>query len=410
VDRLEAEHDNLRAALAWCQQEPDGSEPGLQLAAALNMFWQMRGYLSEGRRWLETMLSRGLSAPDVLRARALSASGFLAFHLGDFAGARVDWEQALAMYQAQGNTVRIGWQLLFLGYLTQQERDYARAAHLAEQSLRLQRQAEDRWGISSALFCLADAVYVQGDVTRAAELLEEALAIARELGNLWGAGRRLVRLGQITLSQDAQTENNLGRAMALIQEGMSACRTAGDQWGISMALVGLAGAAVRRGEHERAALLLGAVETRRNTIGAALWLVDQLEYQKTAAAARAALSAELFGAALAQGQAMTLEDAIAFAQEMRELPQEEAQRGNPTGPDQPSQPAALPEPAGLTPREIEILRLIAAGKSNQNIAEELVLSVRTVERHISNIYEKIGIFGATARAAATAYAFSHNLL
>jgi predicted ATPase/DNA-binding CsgD family transcriptional regulator len=399
VSRLEAEHDNLRAALAWSQSESSGIQPGLQLAAALRMFWQMRGYISEGRKWLEIMLSRGREAPAPLRAQVLSAAGFLTFHLGDFEQATAYWEQALALYQGLADAAGIGWQLMFLAYTAQQERDYPRAVHLAEQNLILQRQAENPWGMSSALFCFADAVYAQGDVAQAAIYLEEAVAIARQLGNIWGLGRRLTRLGQV-----AQAQQDLERAMALIQEGLAACRDAGDNWGITMALVGLAGVAGKRGEPARAARLLGAVETRRNTIGAVLWHVDRLEYEHNLAAAHAALTEEQFAAAWAQGQAMSLEDAITYAQEAVEplhllsAPQETA-----SGP-----PAPL-EPAGLTPREIEILRLIAAGKSNQEIANELTLSVRTVERHISNIYEKIGIYGNTARAAATAYAFSHGL-
>jgi predicted ATPase/DNA-binding CsgD family transcriptional regulator len=399
VNRLEAEHENLRAALAWSQRESSGIEPGLQLAAELSQFWQMRGYISEGHRWLKTMLSRGSQAPAQLRARALSAAGFLTFHLGDFEQATAYWDQALALYQDLADPINIAWHLMFHANLAQQERNYPRAERLAGQSLALQREAEHPWGISSALFCLADTVYLQGDVARASALQEEAVAISRNLSNRWGLGRRLVRLGQF-----AQAQMDLERAMALIQEGLAACRDAGDNWGLGMALVGLAGVANKRGEGARAARLLGAVETRRNTIGAVLWRVDRLEYEHNLAAAHAALTEGQFAAAWAQGQAMLLEDAITYAQEKVEP------LHVPSAPQEmPPEPPAPLEPAGLTPREIEVLRLITAGKSNQEIANELTLSVRTVERHISNIYEKIGVYGTTARAAATAYAFSHGL-
>ena len=66
-------------------------------------------------------------------------------------------------------------------------------------------------------------------------------------------------------------------------------------------------------------------------------------------------------------------------------------------------------PDDLTEREVEVLRLIAAGKSNQQISAELVLSLRTVERHISNIYQKIGATGKVARATAATYALRHGL-
>jgi DNA-binding NarL/FixJ family response regulator len=75
-------------------------------------------------------------------------------------------------------------------------------------------------------------------------------------------------------------------------------------------------------------------------------------------------------------------------------------------------PGPSPRPRdrdGLTPREREVLRLLAGGRSNEAIAAELVLSVRTVESHVASVYGKIGVAGRTARAAATAYALSHGL-
>ena len=74
-----------------------------------------------------------------------------------------------------------------------------------------------------------------------------------------------------------------------------------------------------------------------------------------------------------------------------------------------SVPAPPPERSLLTPREREVIRLLAAGRSNAEIAAELVLSVRTVERHVENIYDKVGVSGRTARAAATAWALAHGL-
>jgi DNA-binding NarL/FixJ family response regulator len=62
---------------------------------------------------------------------------------------------------------------------------------------------------------------------------------------------------------------------------------------------------------------------------------------------------------------------------------------------------------GLTPRELQVLRLVAAGETNKAIAAELVLSERTVDRHVSNIFTKLGV---SSRAAATAYAYEHRLV
>ena len=62
---------------------------------------------------------------------------------------------------------------------------------------------------------------------------------------------------------------------------------------------------------------------------------------------------------------------------------------------------------GLTPRELQVLRLVSAGRTNKAIAAELVLSERTVDRHVSNIFTKLGV---SSRAAATAYAYEHRLV
>jgi DNA-binding NarL/FixJ family response regulator len=116
-------------------------------------------------------------------------------------------------------------------------------------------------------------------------------------------------------------------------------------------------------------------------------------------AARQTLGQAEFDRAVAKGEAGSLTEivsevlsaqALAFGASSAEAPTP----GGPSAPD------------GLTPRELEVLRLLASGRSNREIAEELVLSVRTVERHVTNLYAKIG---ARGKADATAYAFRHNL-
>jgi non-specific serine/threonine protein kinase len=229
-------------------------------------------------------------------------------------------------------------------------------------------------------------------------MLEESLRLCREVGNTWAAGRRLARLALVALAR-----HDLPAAKSLWRESLAVCREAGDQWGIAMSLVGLAGAAGSEREPERAARLLGAVDAIQPGLAAVMWPVELAEYRRTMSATRAALDEARFEAAWDEGQAMTPEEALAYAEETCEPARSGATRTAAL------LPAAPAEPAGLTPREAEVLRLIAAGKSNQDIAAALTLSTRTVERHVSNIYEKIGVHGNTARAAATAYAFNHGL-
>lgn len=135
-------------------------------------------------------------------------------------------------------------------------------------------------------------------------------------------------------------------------------------------------------------------------------------YEKSAApfeAARARI--ELALALAAEGRTEAAEQAAAEAlQTLQRMGAErEAERAAAVIKALGRDVGARNDAAGLTGREREVLTLIAAGKSNAEIAEELVLSVRTVERHISTIYEKIGVSGRAARAAATAYALKQDL-
>ncbi len=396
VARLAQEYDNLRAALAWSQTETGGAEPGLRLAMALGQFWQMRGTAREGLAWLEIMLAKGRELPASTRAEALREAAFLGYHVGEFEQATTFAEEALVLYQDLGDVSGIARTRTLLARIAESQGDQQRALILAEQSLALHREAGDKWGTAVALFTLGDIAYAQADSARAAMLLEESLALCREVGNTWASGRRLARLGQIALAQD-----DLARATRRLQEALTVCREAGDHWGIAMSLIGLAGMAGAQGEPERGARLLGAIDAVQQGFATVMWPVDRAEYRRSLAAIRAALTEEQFAAAWAEGQAMTLDEVIAVVLET-------PKPAMVTKEILPAPPTPL-EPAGLTPREIEVLRLLAAGKSNQAIALELVLSVRTVERHISNIYEKIGVSGTTARAAVTAYAFSHGL-
>jgi DNA-binding NarL/FixJ family response regulator len=155
---------------------------------------------------------------------------------------------------------------------------------------------------------------------------------------------------------------------------------------------------VERGDFERAAHLWGAAEALREDILSPLPSSYLADYENYLNATHTALGEQAFAKNRAIGRTLTLEQVAALAVS---LPVAE------TPPSPASTEASL---VGLTAREIEVLRLVAAGNSNQEIAAIFVLSVRTVERHISNIYQKLGFSGATARANATAYAIRHDLI
>jgi DNA-binding NarL/FixJ family response regulator len=140
------------------------------------------------------------------------------------------------------------------------------------------------------------------------------------------------------------------------------------------ALYGLAGVAGAGGDQRRTAGLLGAA-SRAGDFGHTLEDFERRLYERTVETARRALGAEALDAAIEAGRSMPLDDAIAFAT-----------------------PPPGGELAELSNRELGVLELLAAGPSNEEIAARLYLSVRTVERHLSNFYAKLRAAGKAARA------------
>jgi DNA-binding NarL/FixJ family response regulator len=140
----------------------------------------------------------------------------------------------------------------------------------------------------------------------------------------------------------------------------------------------------------------------REVTGSPAEPMEEATITSTNASARAALGDTVFATAWSAGRAMPLEEAVAMA-----LNQAVVQTPIPEPPQLDPGTSRPRLPDGLTPREAEVLALIAGGSTNREIAEILVISLGTVERHIANFYTKIN---ARGRADATAYALRHNLL
>jgi non-specific serine/threonine protein kinase len=193
--RLEAEHDNLRAALRWAGERGAG-DLGLRLAGALWRFWKLRGYLSEGRGWLEAVLA-GDPAPTAARGAALHGAGALALDQGAHARARKLLEESLALGRALDDRQRVAAALNSLGNLAFRLGEYRRAGDAYEQNLALQRELADRWGIAASLNNLGLVAQRQGEYGRAAALYEESLALKRAVGDTRAAALTLNNLGQL---------------------------------------------------------------------------------------------------------------------------------------------------------------------------------------------------------------------
>ncbi len=389
LDRLEGEHNNLRAALDWSKSSEEGAERLLRLAAALWRFWHVHGYWREGRRWLEEALAKAPAAPPPLRAKALFGAGVLAIWQQDYTSAFAFLEQSLAVTRSLGDDPAAAAALRALSQAAWWQGDYERASTLGEESLTLFRQIGDQWGISSALrhrgFQILTRHERRQEWSRAAVLFEESLGISKTLEDARGVAWSVCGLG-IT----ARLAREYKRAEGLLKEALSVFRELGDKYGMVNALIEVGRVAVHRGDTDRAARLFGAAQSLREAAGAPLLPYDQPAHNQYHTP-EAQLRETGFDSVWAEGRAMTLEQAMDYA-----LGQVGSFR---TG--RADRPVEV-----LTSREQDVAILIARGLTNRQIAERLVITERTAETHVQHILNKLGI---NSRAQIAAWAATHGL-
>jgi predicted ATPase/class 3 adenylate cyclase/DNA-binding SARP family transcriptional activator/Flp pilus assembly protein TadD len=373
LDRLEQERANLRAVLGWAvttAASPAGREAaeiGLRLAAALSRFWHIRGDYTEGRGWLATLLGncrddghRRAEVPPAVRARALSAAGSLAWPQGDGQAARSLLQQSLSLARELGDRPLAAHSLMALGLAYHQLGEFELAQRHLEESLVLCQELGDRRRIAMLHNNLGVLAREQGQYERARALLEEALRVAREEGAPQHMVLTVAQLGMLHM-----VAGDYPTALAYYQESMAAAEKHGDQrslaivhgWmgtlarcqrdletararyaesiriqyplgertGLQEWITGMGCVEIissekteRGGEAAgrrlcRGLRLLGAAEAVRETTVRIIWSHDRPEYERCVAVARAALGEEAFAAAWADGRAMSLEEAVAYA-------------------------------------------------------------------------------------------------
>ena len=308
LDRLEAEHDNLRAALEWGKVEEGEGESGLRLAGALWQFWYVRGHFSEGRGWLEAMLSRNRNASSSARAKALAGAGFLACRQGDYDGSIRLCTEGLALFRELGDLSGMGRGLYGLGMVAESQGDYGRAKMLFRESLALGRQVGEKWRMSASLNSLGEVARCQGDYAAARASYKESLALLREVEDKRGIAITLGNLGHVALYQ-----GDYEGAALLFKEALGLAQQLVYKLGIAEYLAGLGGVSAAGGRHARAARLLGAAEEVLSLLGALLRPPDRAEYERSVGAAHAGLNDAAFAAAWAEGKAMTLDQAVRYA-------------------------------------------------------------------------------------------------
>jgi len=304
LQNLETEHDNLRAALDFCLDSPEGAEAGLRLAGALMLFWWTHGHLSEGRERLAAVLARPEAQETTqARAHALKGAGVLALMQSDYTSAHFFYAESVKQFRELGYKPGLAYSLNGLGNVILGQGDYAAARVLCCESLTLYRELGDKWGIAISLSGVGNVSNDQGDYTAARALYEESLAMQRELGNKKGIAMVLCALGRLIGNQ-----NDCPAADTCFRECLTICREIGDMQTASYALEGCADLPQR--QSEEAIRLYGAARKLRGTIGSPLppdWQEGRL------AALRVDLGEDASTAAWTQGQAMTLEQAIECA-------------------------------------------------------------------------------------------------
>ena len=243
--RLEAEHDNVRAALAWGEVDLTGIQPALRLAGAFWKFWHTRGHFSEGRERLGRILGRDNTGPVTpARAKALIGASALANAQGDYAEAQALAEESLTLYKKLGDSRGIAGSLSNLAAVAASQGDYVRAQALYEESLTLHKKLGHKRGIAISLSNLGFLARVQGDYACARALLEESLTLHRELGDNQNIAFVLNSLGVVADDQEDYTS-----AQSLFEESLNLRRKLGDRSGISSSLNNLAGVVSNQGNY-----------------------------------------------------------------------------------------------------------------------------------------------------------------
>jgi ATP/maltotriose-dependent transcriptional regulator MalT len=387
LDRLEIEHGNLRAAMNWATYEGE-AEIAARLGWALRRFWFLRGHQSEGRRWMEVLLERDI--PPYPRSRVAMLAALMSYAQGDYRACEGYAPTALSLSRQTRDEPCAAYALTLLGLGAMHREEFDGATARFEEALPLLRRSGEGQTVPLVLVWLGNVSLFQGNRERATGRFEEALILARRRGDRLATNIALYNLAQLALS-----EGNFKPAARLLEEGLTFSLQMGDRANLSYFLEGLAVVAGAQGEAERSARVLGAAEGTMEEAGAPVYnyyMPDRALYERILAAARARLDEPTWTAARDAGRAMTAEQAAGYALEQEPAPE----------------PAA-PEtyPSGLSAREVGVLKLVARGLTNAEVAEKLFLSSRTVDWHLGSIYRKLGFH---SRTEATRFAVEHGLL
>jgi len=381
IAALDADHENLRAALRFCVSEPGEAAAGAQLACDLWRYWETHGHLTEGRRVLAALLDR-LDYSTPARPRALWIAGYLAEVQGDIREARVLLEASISAAKSTCDADAIAYASTYLGFVLHSLGEAAGGQAVAETALRLHREADDQIGAAQALMAIGYTHLYSGEPQAAADRFAECARVCQSSGNVW-----YQTYAQWGLATTRWLLADRDGAAAQASAALSTMRDLDDPIGVALCLDTLSWAAAGQRQAVRALTLLSAVDAAWSAIQIGPPNTLREQHDTAIATARAAASESACQAATEKGAAMSQAEAIAFA----------LGESRP-----PTSPAGLLHDQGrphLTSREQEVAALIAQGMTNSEIAAALVISARTVETHVQHIMNKLGC-GTRAQIAA----------
>lgn len=331
-------------------------------------------------------------------ADALLMIAFVALNQGNYPEARLFFEQGLARFKEAHDSWGMASALQYLGRVLLEQGEYTLAHAKIEESKAISAGLGYKDGIAYALGLKGHIALRQGDAATARSLIEESLAQHRERGQQSGMAESLLLLAKVS-----QAEGSYGAARTLYEKCLALLEKLGEQDMQISSLEGLGIVVMAQGRPASAVLLWSTAAQMREELGILMPPLERSDYELAEKVARKQLGAKTFASLWAQGYTMTPEQVLAV-QEPDITPTPASFIPPPTGVKPPS-PANYPD--GLTAREVEVLRLLAQGWTDHQIAERLVISPRTVNKHLTTIYSKIGV---PSRSAATRYAIERKLV
>lgn len=435
--RLDHEVGNLRLALqAGLELDDEAAAEGVRLASGLWRYWLVRGQLSEGSRWLSRSLNTATTVPAGVRALALNNLGNLALELSQYTKAHACYSQSMELYASIDDISGTGDELNNMGLLELIQGKFDAARVLLERSLSIRRQIGDTIALPATLSNLGDIACFEEDYDLSAAYHAEALAIRRDIGNKRGIALSLSNLGMVAylrgdtdnaekwyaegMEYAAELDDAFGKAgiqlgqgkvavrrgklkegMDLLTQALFILRQMGSRRLMADVVDALAAAAARDQRWVASARLIGSTTTMREGHQIGITHRSRLEINELLTELVAEMGETGFTAAFETGKRQPLETAVEEAIQLaRDISAAEDERlARKAAANNVNSGDAAAEELGLTPREREVLVLLAQGLSDKEIADGLFISPRTAMTHVGNILAKLGVNKRTLAAS-----------